>query len=126
MAEESSAALSTRAAFALMADVLRSRPAMLFERIGGEVAFVVKGAKRPHWLVQLVGGEVRIVEGVAPKPRVTIGIERGALFQLVRGGLDVEAAFKERRLAVRGSIDALRCFVACFAVPEKLGAARTL
>lgn len=118
--------LSTRQAFQALEGVLRSRPAVLFEMVGGEVGFVVQGAKRPDWTVRLVSGEIRIVEGAPPKPVVTIALDRLALTDMVRGCLDVEMAFKERHLAVSGDLEALKRFVACFNVPEKVGAARSM
>ncbi len=85
-----------------------------FARVGGDVAFVVKGAKPAAWQVTSLGGHVQIRPGNAPFPVCTIGIIPEALLWLVEGTLDVQRAFAKKRMAVEGDLEALGRFVACF------------
>ena len=100
-------------AFARMQEVLvASGPA--FAKVGGDVAFYVRGAKPPWWQVTSMGGHVLIRPGNPAFPVFTIGIIPEALSWFVDGTLDVEKAFRKKRLAVEGDLEALARFVACF------------
>ena len=100
-------------AFARMQDVLgASGPA--FAKVGGDVAFYVRGAKPPWWQVTSMGGHVLIRPGNPAFPVFTIGIIPEALSWFVDGTLDVEKAFRKKRLAVEGDLEAISRFVACF------------
>ncbi len=101
------------AAFRKLEQLLRARP-KAFAKVGGDVAFFVKGAEIPNWHLTLVGGEVVARPGIPPFPIVTIGLIADALQWMVEGTLDVERAFKKKRLAVEGDFAALGRFVECF------------
>ncbi len=101
-------------------DALKSRGA-LFARVGGDVAFYVKGAKPPMWQVSNLGGRVVVKPGTPPFPVCTIGLSPPVLSWLVQGTLDVERNFRQKRLAVEGDLEALKVFVSCFAPLEADG-----
>lgn len=104
---------TVEASFARMQDVLvGAGPA--FAKVGGDVAFYVRGAKPPWWHVTSLGGHVMIRPGNTAFPVCTIGIIPEALSWFVDGTLDVEKAFRKKRLAVEGDLEALGRFVACF------------
>jgi hypothetical protein len=100
-------------AFARMGEVLASQGAA-FAKVGGDVAFYVRGAKPPWWQVTSLGGQVLIRPGNPAFPVFTIGIIPEALSWFVDGTLDVQKAFRKQRLAVEGDLDALGRFVTCF------------
>lgn len=107
------APLSVEDAFARMGEVLRDQgPA--FAKVGGDVAFYVKGAKPPWWHVTSLGGFVVVRPGNTAFPVCSVGLIPEALAWFVEGTLDVEKAFRKKRLAVEGDADALARFVACF------------
>ncbi|MBI4819805.1 MAG: SCP2 sterol-binding domain-containing protein [Deltaproteobacteria bacterium] len=82
---------------------LRKSPPILRQRIGGDVEFVVReGDKIVHWTFKLTAGEVALEMGKAVAPSVRVGIRQGALTRLVKGNLDVELAFKAKKLAFEG------------------------
>ncbi len=98
-----------------LAGLLAAKPGALFRRVGGVVALRVVGHEPEHWSVRLAAaGGVELVPEPAPSPIVTIGLRPSALARLVDGTLDVERAFRERRLAVEGDLQALDRFAACF------------
>ena len=100
-------------AFARMAEVLAEQgPA--FAKVGGDVAFYVRGARPPWWQITSLGGQVTIRPGNPAFPVFTIGIIPEALSWFVDGTLDVEKAFRKKRLAVEDDFDALQRFVTCF------------
>jgi hypothetical protein len=107
---------SVEDSFARMQEVLvESGPQ--FARVGGDVAFYVRGAKPPWWHATSLGGHVVIRPGNAAFPVFTVGIIPEALSWFVDGTLDVEKAFRKKRLAVEGDLEALGRFVACFSTP---------
>jgi hypothetical protein len=105
---------AAKSAFATLQRVLNTQPEK-FAKVGGDVAFYVKGAKPASWYVTNLGGAVLIREGNSPFPLCTVGINTDALTWLVEGTLDVAKAFRKRRLAVEGDLEALGRFVECFA-----------
>ncbi|MBI3180901.1 MAG: SCP2 sterol-binding domain-containing protein [Myxococcales bacterium] len=106
------------AAFRRLEAALRERPLSDFAAVGGEVAFIVRGAKPSHWRVTSLGGQVLIQPGNPPFPVFTIGIQPRALGKLAEGTLDVARAFREKRLVVEGDLEALGRFVSCFSFDE--------
>ncbi len=114
------AELSVEESFGRLFDALKSRGA-LFARVGGDVAFYVKGAKPPMWQVSNLGGRVVVKPGTPPFPVCTIGLSPPVLSWLVQGTLDVERNFRQKRLAVEGDLEALKVFVSCFAPLEADG-----
>ena len=94
---------------------LQARPAQLFSRLGGEVGFVVILPKgRQAWAVAVEDGAVRVAQREAKEPVLRIGIEPRALRWLVAGSLDVQQAFKDKRLALDDPNNLVERFVACF------------
>ncbi len=109
---------------------LQANPAQLFSRLGGEVGFVVILPKgRQHWAVYLDGDLVRVTQREAVDPVLRIGIEPRALRWMVEGTLDVQQAFKDKRVALEDPDLLIRRFVACFepagsALGLRLGASK--
>lgn len=111
-------------------EALQANPAQLFSRLGGEVGFVVILPKgRQHWAVYLDGDLVRVTQREAVDPVLRIGIEPRALRWMVEGTLDVQQAFKDKRVALEDPDLLIRRFVACFepagsALGLRLGASK--
>lgn len=105
--------LSVEACFERMAKVLSENPDA-FAAVGGDVAFYVRDARPPWWTVTSFGGRVVIQPGNPPFPKFSIGIIPEALAWFVEGSLDVEKAFRKKRLVVEGDLEALARFAACF------------
>jgi hypothetical protein len=109
-----------------LARLLASKPPALFRRVGGEVALVIVGHEPPDWCVRLdAQGVVELTPGLAAGPIVKIGLKPSALGWLVAGTLDVERAFREKRLAVEGDLRALERFAQCFAPAGSLVGVRS-
>ena len=112
--------LSVEESFGRLFDALKSRSAQ-FAKVGGDVAFYVKGARPPMWQVSTLAGQVVVKPGTPPFPVCTIGLSPPVLSWLVQGTLDVERNFRQKRLAVEGDLEALSLFVRCFAPLEADG-----
>ena len=109
--------LTVEQAFERLAEQLQSRVTQ-FAKVGGDVAFFVKGHKPSHWQVTSIGGAVVIKPGNPPFPQFTLGIVPEALSWMSQGTLDVPRAFKDKLMAVEGDFEALTRFAACFASEE--------
>jgi hypothetical protein len=118
--------LPVETALAILLAVIRRGPAVLFQRIGGDVEFVVReGDAIVNWTftTRPSGAHVDLERGKPPgKPVVRVGIRQGALTRLVQGTLDVEWAFRDRRLAIEGEPTAVQRFCACFLPPAATSA----
>jgi hypothetical protein len=114
---EPTAATSIEGAFARLQELLNTDP-QRFAAVGGDVAFYVRGGRPPWWQVTALGGQVLIKPGNPAFAVVTVGLIPEALVWLAEGTLDVQKAFKHKRLAVEGDGAALLRFVACFEAPS--------
>lgn len=100
---------------AALAHLLASRPAAMFQRVGGEVALIIVGHTPEAWTVRLgSAGTIEVVPGEAARPVVKVGLKPSALRWMLEGSLDVERAFEQKRLAVEGDLQAFSRFAQCF------------
>ena len=101
-------------AMAKLESAFATRPIALFRRIGGSIRFtIVTSTERQPWVVHIVHGHVVVEPGVAEDSVVHIGIVDRTLVKWIEGHLDVEEAFKKRRLAVEGDLGALDLIMDC-------------
>ncbi|MBI5508017.1 MAG: SCP2 sterol-binding domain-containing protein [Deltaproteobacteria bacterium] len=101
-------------AMAKLESALASRPVALFQRVGGSIQFtVVTPTERQRWVARLAHGRVVALRGEAEDAVLHIGIIDRSLLKWLTGRLDVEEAFKKRRLAVEGDLDAFDRLIDC-------------
>jgi hypothetical protein len=100
--------------------LLRRAPGVLARFFCGEVAFIIVGNEPPDWTLSVQPEEISITPRKAQKPLARIAMTRGVLGWLMAGKLDVERAFKEKRLAVEGDYKVLERIVGCFEPPQSM------
>ncbi len=106
-------------AMAKLESAFASRPVALFQKIGGPIRFtVVTPTGREPWVARVAHGHVVTEPGAADGAIVHIGIVDRTLVKWVEGRLDVEEAFRKRRLAVEGDFDAFDRVIDCLAGGE--------
>ena len=99
----------------------------IYQRAGYQL---VQSAPEPNFGKDLVDGDlVRVTQREAVDPVLRIGIEPRALRWMVEGTLDVQQAFKDKRVALEDPDLLIRRFVACFepagsALGLRLGASK--
>jgi hypothetical protein len=110
-------------AMRILLAILQRAPVVLFQRIGGDVEFIVRdGDEVVHWGFSAQSGAVELKAGAPTKSAVKVAIRQGALTRLVQGTLDVDLAFKERRLGIAGEQKVVERFCQCFLPPAATSA----
>lgn len=94
---------------------INERPIQTFQRIGGdaELVIVTMDGPLPH-RIGVTDGQVVIDAVAVPNPVFRFGIALEAFDALMRGKLDVEAAFKAKQVAVEGDVKKFERFAEVF------------
>jgi len=115
--------LPVEKAMRILLAILQRAPVVLFQRIGGDVEFIVReGDAIVHWGFSAGSGTVELKSGAPAKSAVKVAIRQGTLTRLVQGTLDVDLAFKERRLGIAGEPKIVERFCQCFLPPAATSA----
>ena len=93
---------------------LRRAPAALIALVHGEVELVLVGHEPRDFTIHFAATSVTIEPHKASQALVRIGMTQGIFRHLMAGDLDVERAFRDRRLAIEGDRRIFARFVACF------------
>lgn len=115
--------LPVEKALRILLAILQRAPVVLFQRIGGDVEFIIReGDEIVRWFFTAQAGIVELKAGPPTASAVKVAIRQGALTRLVQGTLDVDLAFKERRLGIAGEPKIVERFCQCFLPPAATSA----